>query len=59
MIAISTPSAQAALSPCFVTKIPLVFTVVTDPLNSKLVKDLSIRTELVTGVSDAIPLENR
>lgn len=59
MIAISTPSAQAALSPCLSQKIPLVFTAVTDPLNSKLVKDLSIRTELVTGVSDAIPLEKQ
>ena len=59
MVAISTPSAQAALAPCLSQKIPLVFTAVTDPIGAKLVKDLTDKTNAVTGVSDALPLESQ
>ena len=54
MVAISTPSAQAALAPCLKQNIPLIFTAVTDPLEAKLVKNLTSRSESVAGVSDAL-----
>ena len=59
MVAISTPSAQAALAPCLNQKIPLVFTAVTDPLAAKLVKNITARTESVTGVSDALAVSSQ
>lgn len=51
IVAISTPSAQAAIAAIGKQKIPLVFSAVTDPVGSKLVK------EGVTGVSDQLPPE--
>ncbi len=59
MVAISTPSAQAALPSCLAQNIPLVFTAVTDPIGAKLVKDMTKRTELVTGVSDYLPIQSQ
>ncbi|RZI46554.1 ABC transporter substrate-binding protein [Candidatus Finniella inopinata] len=59
MVAISTPSAQAALAPCLGQKVPLVFTAVTDPVGAKLVKDLTNKTDAVTGVSDALPVASQ
>lgn len=59
MVAISTPSAQAALPSCIIQKIPLVFTAVTDPMGAKLVKDMAKRNEPVTGVSDRLPIESQ
>lgn len=59
IVAISTPSAQAALIPAKSKNIPLVFTAVTDPLKAKLVSDLEKRTENITGVTDALPLESQ
>lgn len=59
MVAISTPSAQAALAPCLTNNVPLVFTAVTDPIGAKLVKDLTLKTEDVTGVSDALSIESQ
>ena len=59
MVAISTPSAQAALAPCLNQKVPLVFTAVTDPVGAKLVKDFTNKTDPVTGVSDALPIASQ
>ena len=59
VLALSTPSAQAALGPCLAQNIPLVFSTVTDPLGAKLVRDLHKRTEAVTGVSDNLPIESQ
>ncbi len=60
IVAISTPSAQAALPSCIAQKIPLVFTAVTDPIGAKLVKDMTTkRDEPVTGVSDHLPIESQ
>jgi putative ABC transport system substrate-binding protein len=57
MVAISTPSAQAALPLCVKQNIPLIFSAVTDPVGAKLVTDLSAkRTEPVTGISDQLPI---
>lgn len=57
IIAISTPSAQALVSACHHEKIPLVFAAVTDPLQSKLVKNLNNPGEFISGVSDLPPLQ--
>ncbi len=52
IVAIATPSAQAAAS---VTKtIPVVFSVVTDPLGAKIVPSLSQPGGNVTGLSDMV-----
>jgi len=59
ILAISTPSAQAALAPCLAHNIPLVFSAVTDPVEAKLIKDLVKRPEAVTGVSDHLPIESQ
>lgn len=59
VVALSTPSAQAALGPCLAQNIPLVFSTVTDPLGAKLVKDLNKRAEAVTGVSDNLQIESQ
>jgi putative ABC transport system substrate-binding protein len=56
MVAISTPSAQAALAAIGTKKIPLVFSAVTDPVAAKLVPRGGTSTEKVTGVSDALPI---
>lgn len=55
-VAISTPSAQALKTPLEKAGIPLVFSAVTDPKGAKIVSDLEKRSELVTGVSDKLPM---
>jgi putative ABC transport system substrate-binding protein len=55
IVAISTPSAQAAQSGCTDKKIPLVFTAVTDPLGAKLIEANGFSTPSITGVTDRIP----
>lgn len=57
IVALSTPSAQSALSAIGKNKIPLVFTAVTDPVEAKLVKDLDRPGLGLTGVSDYMPPE--
>jgi len=60
IIAIATPSAQAAAPEATKHKIPMVFTAVTDPVQAKLVKSLDIQEPgaLITGVSDALPMKD-
>lgn len=55
-VAISTPSAQTMKIPMEKAGIPLVFSAVTDPKGAKIVSNMDKRPELVTGVSDRIPL---
>lgn len=59
IVAIATPAAQAVLPESQKLGIPLVFTAVTDPVQAKLVKDWDTPDPLVTGVSDALPIEKQ
>ena len=55
IVSIATPNSQAAISAAKGTKIPVVFTAVTDPVGSEMVIDWeSHPDENVTGVSDMI-----
>jgi len=57
IVAIATPSAQAVVA---ATKtIPTVYAAVTDPVAAQLVPTLSRSNTNVTGVSDALPLEQQ
>lgn len=58
-VAIGTPTAQGAISAGRKHKIPVVFAAVTDPVSSKLVKDLEDHRPLVTGVIDFPPLKEQ
>lgn len=55
IIAISTPAAQAALGET--TKIPIIFSAVTDPLTAELVSNLDSPGGNITGTSDAVSAE--
>lgn len=55
VIGISTPSAQTLAASA--RDIPLIFSAVTDPLAAKLVDNLEKPGGLITGTSDALPLE--
>ncbi|WP_428623429.1 ABC transporter substrate-binding protein [Sedimenticola sp.] len=55
VIGISTPSAQTLAASA--RDIPLIFSAVTDPLAAKLVNNLENPGGLITGTSDALPLE--
>ncbi len=54
IVAIATPSAQAAVSAS--ENIPVIFSVVTDPLGAKLVNNVEQPGGNVTGLSDMLPL---
>lgn len=54
IVAIATPSAQAVVSAS--EDIPVIFSVVTDPLGAKLVSNLEKPGSNVTGLSDMLPL---
>ncbi|MBY4675194.1 ABC transporter substrate-binding protein [Marinobacterium arenosum] len=54
IVAIATPSAQAAVSAT--QEVPVVFSVVTDPLGAKLVSNLEQPGGNVTGLSDMLPV---
>jgi len=57
IVAIATPSAQAVVA---ATKtIPVVYSAVTDPVAAQLVPSLAASSTNVTGVSDALPLEDQ
>ena len=55
VVGISTPSAQTLAAA--VRGIPLVFSAVTDPLAAKLVKNLEHPGGMITGTSDALPID--
>lgn len=57
LVTITTPMAQAALSAT--RTLPVVFTVVTDPLGAKVVKSLKHPGGNATGISDLAPIERQ
>lgn len=57
IIAIATPSAQAAVNATKNNPIPIVFSAVTDPLSAGLVADLEKPGAHVTGTSDLVPVK--
>lgn len=59
IVAISTPSAQAAVNAVKNTSIPVIFTAVTDPLSANLVTSLEKPNQYVTGVSDFPPIKQQ
>lgn len=60
LVAISTPSAQAAKIACAKTKIPVVFSAVTDPVSARLVPSLTgKRSALITGITDRVQLKQQ
>lgn len=58
IFSIATMSSQSAKKAIEGTEIPLVFTAVTDPVHSQLVKGWE-ETEQVTGVSDVSPIDEQ
>ncbi len=56
-VAIGTPTAQGAISATRGKGIPIVFTAVTDPVSSRLVKDLKTPSKRLTGIIDYPPLD--
>ena len=59
VIAIATPSAQAAAKALQGTDIPLVFGAVTDPVGAKLVKSLEDTGGRITGSRDLPPMDKQ
>lgn len=57
IVAIATPSAQAAVSAS--RDIPIVFSVVTDPIGAKVVQSLKQPGGNVTGLSDMVNVEQQ
>lgn len=57
MVTITTPMAQSALSAT--RTLPVVFTVVTDPLGAKVVKTLKRPGGNATGISDLAPIDRQ
>lgn len=55
--AIATPSAQSAYSAAEETKIPVVYTAVTNPIAAELATDDKKSVGNVTGTSDVLPVE--
>lgn len=55
IVAIATPSAQAVAQATSKSDTPVIFSVITDPIGAKLVKDLEKPEKNVTGVSDSHP----
>ena len=57
IFSIATLTSQAAKKAIEGTKIPLVFTAVTDPVFSELVTALDVTDNNITGVVDAAPIK--
>ncbi len=58
-VAIGTPTAQVAIAATRGKNIPVVFTAVTDPVSSRLVKDLENHSKSLTGIIDYPPLDEQ
>lgn len=57
IIAIATPSAQAAVQATKSNPIPVIFSAITDPVGAGLVADLQKPGGHVTGASDLVPVK--
>ena len=56
---ISTPSAQSLYTACYEKKIPVVFNAISDPVAAKLAVSETEAMEGITGISDALPVEDQ
>ena len=56
---IATPSAQALYTACYDKGIPVIFNAVSDPVEAKLAVSETEAMDGVTGVSDALPVEDQ
>lgn len=54
IVSVTTPMSQAVVK---VSRVPVIFSAVTDPVGAKIVKDIKKGQKGVTGVSDAWPYE--
>jgi putative ABC transport system substrate-binding protein len=59
IIAIGTPTAQSVITATKNSPIPVIFTAVTDPVTSHLVKDIKHPRGLITGIVDFPPIEKQ
>jgi putative tryptophan/tyrosine transport system substrate-binding protein len=59
LVGISTPSAQALATVTRISKTPVIFAAVTDPVAAKLVENLTAPGGNITGVSDYPPLDQQ
>lgn len=57
--AIATPMAQSAFGAAKNTKIPVIYTAVTDPVKANLAKEDGTSTGNTTGTSDKLPVEKQ
>lgn len=57
--AIATPMAQSAFGATKNTKIPVIYTAVTDPVKAELAKEDGTSTGNTTGTSDKLPVEKQ
>lgn len=56
---IATPSAQALYTACYEKGIPVIFNSVSDPVAAKLAVSETEAMEGITGISDALPVEDQ
>lgn len=56
---IATPSAMALYNVCYDRKIPVIFNAVSDPVEANLAKSTTEALEGISGVSDALPVEQQ
>ena len=56
---IATPSAQALYTACYEKNIPVIFNAVSDPVAAKLAVSPTEAMDGITGVSDALPVEDQ
>ena len=56
---IATPSAQALYTKCYDKGIPVIFNAISDPVEAKLAKSTTEAMDGITGVSDALPVEDQ
>lgn len=56
---IATPSAQALYTACYEKNIPVIFNAVSDPVAAKLAVSETEAMDGITGISDALPVEDQ
>lgn len=56
---IATPTAMSAFNSALETKIPVIFSAVSDPVSAELVDSLEAPGQNCTGTSDSLPLEQQ
>ena len=56
---VATPSAMALYNVCYEKKIPVVFNAISDPVQAKLAKSRTEALDGISGISDALPVEDQ